>query len=220
MQVPYYKQNRDGFMTRYPGIFFGLLLLAAGGCATLNESECRNADWRMIGMEDGVNGKLKSYIGKHRTACAKHDITPDIVAYQQGYSEGLKQYCTEMKGFELGKKGAGYHGVCPPESEKLFLVGYHFGLKFHAANHTIKKCSSVIHSKRKQVEKIEQEVMQKERLLISAKATEAQRSSLLAEIKELQEKIGKLEAEILEKEKQRAVAQAKIDKLNRHNPYY
>ena len=84
----------------------------------MNESECRNADWRMIGMEDGIDGRQQSYIGKHRQACAKHDITPDSVAYRQGYSEGLKQYCTEMKGFVLGKKGAAYHGVCPPESEK------------------------------------------------------------------------------------------------------
>jgi hypothetical protein len=207
-------------MTRYPGIFFGLLLLAAGGCATLNESECRNADWRMIGMEDGIAGRQQSYIGKHRQACAKHGITPDMVAYQQGYSDGVKQYCTELKGFEVGKKGAAYNGVCPPESENLFLEGYHFGRQFNTVDHTIKKCSAAIHSKQKQVEKTEQEVLQKERLLISDKTTEAQRASLLAEIKELQEKIGRLEGEILETEKQRAVAQAKIDRLNRHNPYY
>ena len=186
----------------------------------MNESECRNADWRMIGLEDGVDGRLKSYVGKHRQACAKHDITPDSVAYRQGYSEGLKQYCIEMKGFVLGKKGAAYHGVCPPESEKFFLEGYHFGLQFHKVNHTIERCSSVIRSKQKEVEKIEKEILKKERLLISDKATEVKRAHLLVEIRELQEKIGRLEAEILEKEKQRAVAQAKIDKLNRHNPYY
>ena len=186
----------------------------------MNESECRNADWRMIGLEDGVNGKLTSYIGKHRTACAKHDIVPDIVTYQQGYSEGVKQYCTEVKGFEVGKKGTNYNGVCPPESEMFFLEGYHFGLKLHTVNKKIKKLSSAINSKQKQVEKIKKEVIKKEKLLISDKSTEVQRSSILTEIKELQEKIGRLEAEILEKEKQKAVTKAKISKLNRNNPYY
>lgn len=207
-------------MGRCPIIIFVLLLFSVGGCATLNESECRNADWRIIGMEDGVNGKLTSYVGKHRKACAKHDIIPDLVVYRQGYSEGIKQYCTEIKGFEVGKKGANYNGVCPPELEILFLEGYHFGLKFHTVKNDIKKLSYKINSNQKQVEKIKKEVIEKERLLISDKSTEAQRSNLLAEIKELQEKIVKLEEEILEKERQKAVAKAKIDKLNRNNPYY
>jgi hypothetical protein len=207
-------------MERYAGIFFVLLLLSAGGCATLNESECRNADWRMIGMEDGVNGRLQSYIGKHRAACARHDITPDIDAYQKGHWEGIQQYCTEIKGFETGKKGIDYNGVCPPELEVFFLEGYHFGLKFHTVKKTIKKLSSAISSKQKEVEEIKEEVNEKERLLISDKSSEAKRSSLLREIKELQEKRGKLEAEILENEKQKAVAEAKIEKLNRNNPYY
>ena len=34
-------------------------LLALGimsGCATMNADECRNADWRIVGYEDGLQG--------------------------------------------------------------------------------------------------------------------------------------------------------------------
>ncbi len=201
-------------------MFLFFLLLSAAGCATLNESECRNADWNMIGMEDGAKGKPTSYIGNHRTACAKFDVTPDITAYQQGHYEGVKQYCTELNGFLIGKKGINYNGVCPPELEMLFLDGYHYGHRIHTVQSRYSKLSSVISSKRKHIEKIEKMVIEKEELLISDISTEAQRSNLLMEIKEHQEKIGQLKTEILEKEKQRAVAKVKLDKLNRNNPYY
>jgi hypothetical protein len=44
------------------------------GCATLSESECEAADWRIIGLEDGAAGKPISQIGKHRKACAEYGV--------------------------------------------------------------------------------------------------------------------------------------------------
>ena len=98
--------------------------LAATGCATLNESEWRNADWRTIGFEDGARGASASRIGEHREACAGHDIAPDLTAYRQGRDEGLRQYCRVQNGFRLGEQGKAYTGVCPEDVESAFQAAY------------------------------------------------------------------------------------------------
>ena len=80
-----------------------LPVLFAGGCATMNKSECQTADWTMIGMEDGSRGRLSSYIGNHRSACAKFGITPDLDSYQSGHEQGVRHYCTGRNGFARGR---------------------------------------------------------------------------------------------------------------------
>ena len=34
-----------------------ICLILLSGCATMNRSECQTADWRMIGLEDGSQGR-------------------------------------------------------------------------------------------------------------------------------------------------------------------
>ena len=48
------------------------------GCAIQGINECHYADWRTIGYEDGAHGINASRINKHRNACAKHGIAPDL----------------------------------------------------------------------------------------------------------------------------------------------
>lgn len=105
-----------GEMQQARVIYVGWLLVAGylvGGCASLNESECRSADWRTIGYEDGALGESAARIGKHRQACASHGIAPNLAAYQQGREEGLRQFCRPQNGFRLGEQGVPYRGICP-----------------------------------------------------------------------------------------------------------
>ena len=195
------------------------VLFLLGGCATMNQSECLNADWRMIGMEDGSLGRAQSYIGQHRRACAKYNTTPDLVSYQAGHVEGLKQYCTAQRGFGVGKKGGKYSGVCPPDLEKNFLSGYNAGNQIYKVSRRIQNLSSNINAKRKKLKKAKEDVRIKEQLVISDNSTQQQRITLLAEIKELEKNIGRLEADILSSEKKKAVAQSKLQKLTRSSLY-
>ena len=51
----------------------GLLLLVAmsfAACASMSEDECRTADWRTIGYEDGAAGASATALGHRREACA------------------------------------------------------------------------------------------------------------------------------------------------------
>ena len=195
--------------------FWVLLFFVLGGCATMNQSECINADWKMIGIEDGTLGRAQSYIGQHRRACSKYNITPDLTNYQIGHTEGLKQYCTKQRGYEEGQRGKKYNGVCPANLEHNFLKGYNAGNKIYKVKMNIRSLSSNISAKRKELKKIKEEVVVKEQLIVSDKSNQKQRSSLLAEVKELEKKIGRLEAEILMQEKKKAVAQSKLQKLTR-----
>ncbi|MEH6578134.1 MAG: DUF2799 domain-containing protein [Amphritea sp.] len=69
------------------------------GCATLDREECLNADWHLIGYEDGSAGRLPEQVGEHRQACAEYAVVPDMDAYLQGRSQGLVNYCTEENGY-------------------------------------------------------------------------------------------------------------------------
>lgn len=59
--------------------FFALVVLVSS-CASLSKDECVNADWRLIGYEDGSNGAGRVRIGQHRKACADHGVVPKTSA--------------------------------------------------------------------------------------------------------------------------------------------
>lgn len=101
--------------------------LVLGGCATLSKEECQQADWYALGMEDGAQGHPLARLGEHREACSEHGIRPDSLSYERGRERGLLEYCTYQRGLGEGRAGYSYHGVCPADTEPLFLEGYHLG---------------------------------------------------------------------------------------------
>ena len=201
------------------GLSITLFSILSGGCATLSEPECRNADWYMIGIEDGIKGSLPSHIGKHRKACSKYNVIPDINAYRGGHAEGIKQYCTESSGFSIGKKGKSYNGVCPSGLETDFVKGYRIGKQFHDLSSDIDRADGAIYSYKKSAKKLDKEVRKIEQLLIADATTREERKQLLDMIKEKQFEIGELEEKILEHEKQKAVKENEYLNLQRRYNY-
>jgi hypothetical protein len=90
----------------------------------MSPKQCQSADWRAIGNGDGGGGYPMSRIDAHAKACAKTGIIPDPILYAQGREDGLKRYCTEMRGFSEGRYGRSYYNVCPQPAEAEFLGGY------------------------------------------------------------------------------------------------
>lgn len=99
-------------------------------CATLNKSECLNADWQAIGLEDGSAGRDATYVQKHGKACSEHDSVPDVEQYQLGYEAGLERFCTARMGLWLGETGQDFKDVCPAELGGDYLKGYEKGHRF------------------------------------------------------------------------------------------
>ncbi len=177
-------------------IVLSLLVISLGGCATMSGDECATSDWNAVGYEDGSRGYTTERFGKHRKACAKHGITADFQAYQQGREQGLVEFCQPGRGFRLGSNGGQYNGVCSVELEPDFLDAYRVGQRLYTLRSNVSSANSQIHSKKHELEDIEDEIAHNEAILISAKTTTEDRVLLLADLKRLSERTGELETEI------------------------
>ena len=105
------------------------IILLLAGCASVSKEDCLVTDWYEIGRVDGMQGKPRTVLQNRAKACLEHGINADRLAYYQGHDEGLKHYCTEQRGFELGRQGIAYRSVCPVNLEKDFRAGYKNGMQ-------------------------------------------------------------------------------------------
>ena len=120
-------------MTRRLTSTLGMLAIAAllGGCASLSEEECRNADWGRLGHQDGAAGYPESRLAEHAEACAKIGIRPMGDIWRAGWDRGVLLYCVPSVGWREGLSGYGYSGVCRGRNEEAFLQGYRAGSEIH-----------------------------------------------------------------------------------------
>ncbi len=162
----------------------------------MNNADCLVSYWQMIGYEDGSRGYGSQRLARHRKACAKHGVIPDLAAYQQGRSEGLQEYCQPTKGFALGSSGATYGGVCPAELEANFLGAYNAGHHLRQLKASVASANGQISYRKRALEQVKKDLVAREAALISDEATREQRLVLLAQIKQLSESRGQLQAEI------------------------
>lgn len=190
-----------------------MALVCAGlsGCASMSGDECVTSDWAAIGYEDGARGYTSDRISQRRKACAKHGVTPDFAAYQNGREEGLVEYCQPGRGFDVGSSGGRYNGVCSVDLEADFLDAYNAGYHLYSLRSNVNRANSGINSKERELERIGDEMREKEASLISKEATIEERVILLADLKDLSERTGQLEAEIKDLYEQRARYQIELE---------
>lgn len=172
------------------------LLVGLSGCASMSGDECMTSDWSAIGYEDGARGYTTAQFSQRRKACAKHGVTPDFTAYQNGRSQGLIEYCQPGRGFDVGSNGGRYNGVCDADRESGFLDAYNAGYHLYTLRSNVNRATSAINSKQYELERLEDEIRQNEVSLISDDVTIEQRILLLADLKDQSERTGQLEAEI------------------------
>ena len=86
-----------------------------------------------IGKTDGQQGIASSKFRSYQKECAKHGLSSDFNAYQQGHAEGVLLYCTYDAGRELGQSGGAYNKVCTGALEPQFRLGYDRGRKWYQA---------------------------------------------------------------------------------------
>ena len=173
-----------------------LVVAALSGCASMSSEECVNSDWVAVGYEDGSRGNTTDKFGTRRKACAKHGVTADFQAYQQGRSEGLVEFCQPSRGYNLGVNGGTYHGVCDIAMEEEFLDAYRVGYELHSLRSNVSNANSKIYYKEAELERIEDKIRAKEAELISDGVSTEDRILLLADLKDLSERTGELESEV------------------------
>lgn len=151
--------------------------LALSGCASLSEDECRMADWRRIGTDDGAHGHPESRLAEHAEACAKIGIRPDAAQWRAGWDQGVWMYCTPQVGWREGLNGRGYQGVCRGRNEAAFLQAFEAG--------------SDIHRLQSRIDSVHQEQQRLQRQLQSAPNDEA-RHALRSRLRWLDRELGQL----------------------------
>lgn len=195
-------------------------LVFLSGCATLNKDECLTADWYAIGYEDGANGLSPTRIGAHREACAKHGITPDLRAYQDGYDEGVIGFCTARNGFNRARGGYQYNGICPPSLEPDFLDGYEAGREIFKVSSQISKLEKEQRSNEKELARIDDLLIEKEAALFASGTPEEERRVIYEQIAQLKERKGQLTQRNRELISRLADAQAQLRLLQERYNYY
>ena len=183
-------------------------MMALGSCATMSAEQCMAGDWSGQGYADGQSGLTMSRLDEHAEACAKHGVTPDAAAYAAGRRQGLLQYCTPHRGFEVGRTGSGYAGVCPSELEADFMYGYRDGQVVHAAEEALASARSRVDSLGSRLEELDEKIV--------AKQAEARAEGLTDEQREqIRNRIQEIRRERAETEREWRRAQDEIDEAER-----
>lgn len=179
-------------------LFFLSLVVTVflSSCATLKKEECLTANWYQIGFEDGTRGYDASRVGQHRKACSKYNVAPDFDLYQQGRDQGLINYCTPHKGYQLGLSGRHYNGVCSGPMEAEFQTAYNIGRDIYLFDRQIKQEEREQDKRDKDIKEIEDRIAKKEAALPEDCKNQATCKTALDEIRELDKQKIKLQKEI------------------------
>lgn len=121
------------------------------GCATMSKEECKVANWKDVGFNDGANGD-SVLLGDHAKSCAKTGVRPNQAQYMQGYNEGEKSYCTYSNGVEAGENNKFIGGICKKAGLKLaFSDGYKQGKQRYAKKQEIQSKEAELEAIEKQI---------------------------------------------------------------------
>ncbi len=66
------------------------MVMGLSACSTMTTTQCRQADWRVLGWLDGQNGELPSNLLTYQQHCAGHGVNPDRYAYIEGWHAGRR----------------------------------------------------------------------------------------------------------------------------------
>ncbi|NWG70820.1 MAG: DUF2799 domain-containing protein [Parvularculaceae bacterium] len=90
-------------------------------------SKCADLDWVSLGQRDGLYGEAPQKLDERAAECAGPLLASNTEDYHRGWTRGLATYCTPDAGYDAGRNGRDYRGVCAGESEDVFLAEYQRG---------------------------------------------------------------------------------------------
>lgn len=170
------------------------LSLALSACTTLSREECSSGDWRMIGVQDGNDGRPAERFDRHVKACGRDGTAPDRELYQAGRQKGLATYCTSVRGYREGALGQKYYNVCPPQSEGQFQTGFKLGNRIQQMESQISDLTDAIFAAGQGLQNKSISDSEKVRLTQEQTRLQAEQVSLNFELKRLRDQADALVA--------------------------
>ena len=165
----------------------GVALLA--GCTTMTKDQCLAGAWGEKGYQDGLAGYPASHLNDHVEACAKYGAAPDSRSYLSAREESLRTYCTWENGFQQGRQGNIYAGVCLPAEEATFVPAFEDGRRIHAAEQAVSWAQSALNSAINRIGDREDKLEAKERELRQPGLTDEERQRVRDRIREVRGEI-------------------------------
>jgi len=118
-----------------------------GGCSSgISKTDCLQMDWEQVGFVDGERGLDIGQLGAHQDTCSEHEVSADADAYYRGHEQGVREFCQPENGFEMGKQGYRYTGICPEDLENDFYAEYDIGLKFQTIYYEINQIERTLNN--------------------------------------------------------------------------
>lgn len=197
-----------------------LVALASTGLAcskdvSVSESQCAAGDWETIGYRDGALGWRSSRLLAHQDACIPHGVTPDRVAYQTGWRQGIEEYCDPTNGFEVGLSGEGHDNVCPVPQRDAFLAAYDRGRTLFVARDRVDSLERAIAYRTQRIEAIGEEIVVTASAQLNPLLLPDERIALAARVKRLYDEKTRLAAEIPALEGELEVRTSELEALDR-----
>jgi hypothetical protein len=173
-----------------------LALIMLSGCAGMSEQACLVTDWRSVGFEDGVAGRSAGSIGNYRQQCSRHGIAPDLAEYRAGHSEGVLVYCRAGNGFEVGRRGNSYRGVCPADLEPGFLAAYSEGFHLYELEDAVRSVDREIAGRHQRLEQLTYEISAASAAIIADGTSAERRAQLLLDTAAMAAEQGRIAEEL------------------------
>jgi hypothetical protein len=127
---------------------------------------CGHADWFEVGRIDGLSGikiDQSTYIGR----CEARGTTVDRELYSAGWQRGLLEYCTPERGFDAGRSGQDYQGVCPSHVEAAFLKRFKVGAEIAAIDRKNTEIESQVDAKLRLLESLGKQTQEAQPTVLS-----------------------------------------------------
>ena len=175
------------------------------GCAGMSEQECLVTDWRSVGFEDGVAGRTEGSIANYRRACSQHGVAPNLDQYRSGHADGVDVYCRAGNGFEVGRRGNRYQGVCPAAMEQEFLAAYSEGRQLYELEVAVREIDNQIAARHRHLETLKKDLTSAAAAIVADETSVERRAELLLETASMAKEQGQIEEEIVALEAERVI---------------
>jgi|CXWL01.1.fsa_nt_gi hypothetical protein len=114
-------------------IFAALAVCAMAVCApSASAQEACPSDWRAAGQAD-ASSTGASRLADRSAACAGADAD----AYNAGFDEGLRSFCSVQNGFRLGRGGGEVRAECDADLADGFVQAFNDGARLHASEEVL-----------------------------------------------------------------------------------